>query len=261
MAAGASYRVFRQEFAARLSVIRPEEYLQAAAEVLFLGIVVSHAITLSTNRQKFDDNPLKDTFGYNNLCVAWDYPPANFVAAPIYALYVYLNLRYVVLDSLRARLSAKDARRRQVTYVTNVGFGFAVVAGAALFTVTPEVSVTGHTLLFGVLLVTRLGVLLGNYYESSERVNPASWAYLAICSLLTLLLVVLGSINLANGEQGDPPIPWQVLMPIDYLWFLLLPLNAWFMPTSPPIVLAATVHAAQPPAEKDEVESGLPGAI
>lgn len=261
MVAGASYRVFRREFTARLSVLRPEEYLQAAAEVLFFGIVVSHGITLTANRRKFEDNPLKDTFGYNNLCVAWDFPPANFVAAPIYALYVYLNLRYVVLDSLRARLSAKGAQRRQVAYVTNASFGLAVVAGAALFTVTPEISVTGHTLLFGVLLVTRLGILMGNYYESYEHVKPTSWAYLGLFSLLTLLLVVLGSINLANGEQGDPPIPWQVLMPIDYLWFVLLPLNAWFMPTSPPIVLAATVHTAQPALEKDARENGLSDAI
>ena len=75
--------------------VTPEDYLAASGEVIALAMAMSWIMAAIWNRDAIRDNPLLDRLGYNNVCVAWDEPPA---------LYPACVLLKGVLDHERARL-------------------------------------------------------------------------------------------------------------------------------------------------------------
>ena len=79
--------------------IEPADYVKASGELIFIALGLSWAITAVARPDAIEDNPLKQLFGYNNPCVAWDVPPAIYPAASLYTLAIYCSIRYAVTDT------------------------------------------------------------------------------------------------------------------------------------------------------------------
>lgn len=54
------------------------------------------------------NSDLKDMFGYNNICVYWDYSPSRELVAMIYPLFEYSFFLYVVFDYIHLRLACPN---------------------------------------------------------------------------------------------------------------------------------------------------------
>ncbi|CAJ1457644.1 unnamed protein product [Effrenium voratum] len=77
----------------KVLIMNPEEYAAAAGELLVISIIISWILTYFFNYGIIADNQLKRRLGYNNLCVGWDEPPAQLVAAPIFVGIIWLQMR------------------------------------------------------------------------------------------------------------------------------------------------------------------------
>jgi len=72
----------------------PNTYLQAASEVMAFTIASCWILTLIFNPHIFEENPLKDRLGYNDLCIGWDTLPANVIGIFGTAVGCHLGLRF-----------------------------------------------------------------------------------------------------------------------------------------------------------------------
>ena len=90
--------------------IEPADYVKASGELIFIALGLSWAITAVARPDAIEDNPLKQLFGYNNPCVAWDVPPAIYPAASLYTLAIYCSIRYAVRYGWNSRWPAVDGQ-------------------------------------------------------------------------------------------------------------------------------------------------------
>ena len=64
--------------------------------------------TLFVDAETIEHSHLKDMFGYNNICVYWDYPPSRELVALIYPIFEFSFLLYVLVDFVHLRLACKS---------------------------------------------------------------------------------------------------------------------------------------------------------
>ena len=103
--------------------VLPEDYLSASGESLAFIILQAWILAYFFSYDNILSNPLKDRFGYNNVCVAWDVPPALYTSAFLFSLPVYCTVRYVLLDVERMAL---DTFHQRMTQETRFYFGINV---------------------------------------------------------------------------------------------------------------------------------------
>ena len=230
-------------------IIVPELYLKAAGETLFLTLVMCWILTITFLPEVVASNQLKNYVGYNNVCVGWDFAPANYIGIVGVTCMIFFSLRYCWLDALRTRLlGLTDMWQHQFALVTNGMFATTNVMLPLLFIVGPSDSNwPWHTYIFIFQIITRFLVVLGNYLEAppEAREGPPTvfiWAYGAISTLLPILYVVSIVTYEAAGRTGvDPTIPWWITMTCDYLWFVCLVATSFMLPQSPPIRMRCEV--------------------
>ena len=261
-------------------VIIPELYLQAAGEAFTITLAVCWLITAAFNPSIIERNLLRDVVGYNNVCVGFDEAPARFVAAPLFTLISALGMRYVQLDSMRAQLQIIDADETYkitcwqyaFTRFANALYGFFVCCLSLLLVVTPAVHRGWHSAGYVAIITVSWLVIVANYAEAKE-VTRASKAWMALFSLLSVLIVVLGGLDFSRydyeaceraacgrGRRGGhgpiaadcpassvlaeaaraaceqtPTVPAWLLGTCDFGWFGMLSLTTVFLPKAPPI--------------------------
>lgn len=188
------------------------------------------------NSHILGDNPIVDRFGYNNLCVGWDEPPALYVAPVFLVAIAYLAVRYAYLDQLRSNIDARSSKaQKRVQMFGNIYFAASFVCLPLIFVITPHVNVEMHTGLFLNLILALMLMQWGNTYEARGRgaVDAKALIYLAALSVASLGILVLASIQLVmydaeTKERG--PVPPRALQFFDLMWFACLPLGGWFKP-------------------------------
>lgn len=235
--------------------IEPSVYLKASGEIVFVMVAVSTVITYFAMPSMFSDNPVLNSVGYNNICITWDQPPAKYAAAMLYTVSIYCAWRYSILDSMRASLTpGLSSSRRYFTYVTNTLYMVSAIIILGIFLIAPNAdntwregeNFTMHYLCFAQVVPVRLLVVLANYYEA-EVVTRPQWIFLAVFSLASVLLAVLGTYDVIMSQsRGAPQIPPNVMMVIDYTWVLCLPLIGKFWPVQPKLFVAATIMTVVP---------------
>jgi len=161
------------------------------------------------------DNPLKQTFGYTNICINWDYAPVLFIIAMVYPFVEIPLLTYVAV--FWARLY-QDHLRGQTDY-----FYFGTVASAIEFILfmwfrmvfvvraidgSAYDSVLGHTLGFFGL---QIGFVINSiksfvYFVDSTDLTAKNWKFWAgvIYVTLTGLVTIFKLIYVAAIFAGHP---------------------------------------------------------
>lgn len=209
--------------------IEPADYVKASGELIFIALGLSWAITAVARPDAIEDNPLKQLFGYNNPCVAWDVPPAIYPAASLYTLAIYCSIRYAVTDTRRAALKGDlEPWKYYLSLVANWSYVLSMCAASCLFVVTPTTDVIAHTAVFIQLMLFRMFMIIANFVEAgSSRVLPTEWCYLAVYCLTTTCSCAFATVTLAAGHQV---IPTGLMMTADYMWFATLPLTTICFP-------------------------------
>merc|ERR1719419_1462410 len=138
------------------TTLNPDVYLIASGENLFLTICISWILGLIFNLENIKNNPLRDRLGYNNVCVAWDEPPALYFAAVLFQGTAYCAVRYAILDFTRSAIddSTSTAISRFVQ-ACNMLYAVSTASVCLIFVVTPNWNPVWHTISFGQFVLCR----------------------------------------------------------------------------------------------------------
>ena len=191
--------------------IFPEDFRIAA--YIFLWSIAGIGLLITTyfgDPSVFENNAIKSVWGYNNLCVVFDYAPANYFLPTLWGFTLLLFIAYVLTNWIRTRLHyLADYQIKSfykfssvVAVIEIVGFCYA----STIFAVSPEDSLVLHSLPFATMVAILSMVAFRNglyyFYEaglSSVEVRLAQ-VYVAVHLLISIMYV--GS--LINGLFGDP---------------------------------------------------------
>ena len=218
--------------------IVPLLYLKAAGEALFLCFSFSWIITLGANPDFVEDNPVKTRLGYNNVCVGFDSAPARYIATPFLLLSIYLGIRFVFLDTLRAYLEKPvhtDSQFMCTVGANCLGFiGFMLLM--LIIVLDPIRSSAGHLGFFLQFIVVRWIIIAANFYEASKLTKP-QLIFLLFYTLISVILPILYIVDFAgydsneeeSGSPTSPFLPWELVAFFDLCWFISLPVTTYFL--------------------------------
>lgn len=225
----------------RLDVVNPEDYAAAGGEVLVMALIVSWVLTFALNRDAILHNRLNDAVGYPNLCVGWDEPPAQWVAAPMFAMIIVFFNRYMELDLLRQNLTREVYKGRIWTYCANRLCMASWAVGCLIFVIPPRNHPNLHSAAFIQLMVCMYFAYVANFLEAEPKYWPRYWQfYVAVYSFSTFGFAFMAAFQLhaydsETGKRG--PIPWFVVAVADYSWFLCLTVGYHFRPAAPSVAI------------------------
>mmetsp|Transcript_94486 Transcript_94486/g.267406 ORF Transcript_94486/g.267406 Transcript_94486/m.267406 type:complete len:270 (+) Transcript_94486:153-962(+) len=220
-----------------VTTVEPERYLAASGELLAINLILSWTLAYFFSYDNIVSNPLKDMLGYDNVCVAWDVPPALYTAAPIQVAVSFFGIRYCVLDLERAALSKLSSFHLNVTRAANVLYGMSLCAVIMIFVVTPAVSPQVHSVFFFQLIFCRFFVVAANWLEDYPRVATANIAFLVCYGVATFGFLFCVGADVVFWEEGElPVVPAYITMAFDYTWFILLAVTTRCLPSAPRMV-------------------------
>jgi len=238
--------VLRNLFSTGQSITyNPEDYAGAGAELLVATMIVSWALTFLFNPEVVEHNALKDRVGYNNLCVGWDTAPARYVAAPLFALIIFVEFRFMQLDFQRAVLNGCVGQQLNVVRAANIFNGIAWISSVGIFSIDAQVWPLGHTASFIQLVVWGYVAYLGNFVETDSQCHPkGSWVF---CVVFGVMSIGFGVCGMTQMVMYDPvtlqrgPVPVHVMMVLDYGYFACMGLQGVFRPKAPSVRADFTV--------------------
>lgn len=217
-------------------IYRPELYAGAGGEMLVLTMGISWLLTAIYKADLIASNPLKDRVGYNNLCVGWDEAPARYVAAPLFALIVWFEGRFMMLDYWRASLNPDLSKfKKHVILIANFLSALSWFCSSLIFVISPMESAGGHTASFVQLVVFTFFAYVANFVETPHELHPrGSWVFLVVYGIVSVSFFMCALIQFVayDREKGiKGPIPWYVTATSDYAWFGCLFVQGYMRPS------------------------------
>jgi len=98
--------------------VHAESVRQIAYILFWMMVVFAHVFSfLFVPKDTIDHSVLKDMFGYNNICVYWDYSPSREFTAMIYPAFEYSFFLYIVFDLIHLRLSCKTEKFKAANWL------------------------------------------------------------------------------------------------------------------------------------------------
>jgi hypothetical protein len=220
-------------------VVSPETWFSASSEVMTVCFIVSWTITSIFNPDLISDNALMERLGYNNICVAWDAPPALYPASIIFSLALYCQLRFCYLDNLRCVLSDASASQKWWTQAANLVQGGSWCVFPIVYVMTPDQNALIHSGAFVCLIIGNLFGMATNFYEMDNQYHKkGSWIYLACLTFFSIGfpgVVVTQLLTYREDSEELGPAPVWLNVFLDYGWFLCLAIQSRFMPAAPSI--------------------------
>ena len=182
--------------------------------------------------------------------------------------------RYNHLDATRTRLlqgTEQGVSRRLYRFIlaTNLLYALSCWIFPLLFLLGPPDGRWGwHCLCFMQLVVARFLAILGNFLEEPGSLTTGQtvfiWVYGALSIAFPTLVAVAYFIYESQEHScdeppcEDPPLPWWLVMIVDYSWFVCLALTAKFLPAAPPLHFTVVVQEPEPEPEYELVSEGEP---
>ena len=190
-------------------------------------------------------------FGFNNICVNWDYSPSREATALIYPAFEYSLLLYIILNYLQIRNDYDNEKVGSYVFKSArvlLWFKIVLVAWFRMIfvcTVTQdpipffgtEISaVLGHTLgfigmQFALILIAFENVAYAFYTHQRVFCLPPRWTKVgAVTYLTTLILITCFKLSWAISffATGTPWFTGQLPHIVDRLWMVLAAVLPFF---------------------------------
>jgi hypothetical protein len=239
------------------TIVVPGLYLRASNELISVALLICWAITALARPDVIANNQLKNYVGYNNPCVGWDMPPAQYVGLLIAVLMSHLAWAYAGLDAARTQLRDDDGRvspKEAMCLVADYAFALSQTVFCLLFVVGPPDDAWGwHTFIFVQFIFCRYLVNLANYFEAPPAVRRREHkAFIIVYGVVSLVLPLLYLVNItvyeAKGRTGvDPVLPWWITCVVDYAWVACSAFSTRMLPPDVPLRVTREVMVAGAP--------------
>lgn len=238
----------------------PGQWLGMTGELFLLVVLVSLVITKFMHPEVFTDNPLLEAWGYNNVCVIFDLPPARYVAAVSWIAVTYCAVEYVKLVThrifLENRLGRMKKHSRALDYFfvfNHLGYAFTNAAFILCFLIPPTHSRQWHTRPFLAYIVFTWTSKWACVKEGSLDKDPrtkniitqSTWIYLWVYGIASLYLVISAEVTYWHHDKHPthgPFFPWQLSFAVDWGWMLLTGLGSTFLPVPPLLIDGVPYH-------------------
>lgn len=242
------------------NVMDAERFSAASTELFGVILVLAAIVTVVFRPDVYGDNPLKDVYGYNNICVSMDVPPARYIASVMWPLVVYFQIECTRLTVTRILHGLKNetlvAPSRWLPYAMigiHLNSVLAVAGFGLIFVISPMHSLRGHSYPFafyGFSKVTSLGALcaessMHSFTGSRKLVTNGGALYVSSLWALTVLLILLVELTYRHHDahpNGGSRFPWYVMFALDWSWFGMMCFSGNFLPHHPILVRGAELH-------------------
>ena len=208
----------------------PERFLGASMHSLFAMIITGAVLSLTFSRLDFNNNPIIDYWGYNNICILFDTAPSTYVSPIFWFFVAYLIVRFAVEDTKRLmQMKHLSLSLRRSSYGANV-FLVAVAASFSLcLAIPPQENMVMHTAPFAALMIAFPLIFVMHCMQDQNRktsVVVACTSFMLV-SLLKFIFTFFTLLQL----QDIGPVPAFISRPIDLAWLLFAVSLPFIMPT------------------------------
>lgn len=232
----------------------PGLYLTCSGEVMVIMLIVAWIVTLVLNEDFVVDNVLKDTIGYNDVCVGFDVPPANYITAILYGAFLYMSVRFSWTDIARVAQEYRDKHAISksafiYSYVCDVFYMGASAVFVLVFVIPPTTSLWGHFMAFLQLVLVRWFVIL-SYFVRQLPPTTGQWWGFALYTIVTFgffICMVLDLVYQPAIPGIDPPfVPVGLAAFFDYSWFVSLLFTSTMLPKQPRLLCTTILERYTP---------------
>jgi hypothetical protein len=232
----------------------PSMYSAMTGELFGLVVIITYFMSMYFHPTVFSDNPLLRAWGYNNACVAFDLPPARYVAGCGWCLIFYCTAEFAKRTIQRIVVENRIGKlKKHPRWLDNMfifaHFGFAVVNATFMLClfIPPTVSRKWHTRPFLAFMLFKWLSMYANLKEQSlevdprvrKLVQPKSFYFLYVYGALVAYLCIASEITYWHHEQypdAGPFFPWWLSMGVDWSWQLCNFVASAYIPATPIVV-------------------------
>ena len=153
-------------------IIKPEAFRIWFYILFFVYSFLAYIITTNSVSIDYSNNIILDTFGSNNICLYYDYPPFNYFGTSLW-FFVYLPLFiYLIFDLFRIYDSYidKQIKKRFVTMYCFVTL-FEILSGIFFFQITatsPFENITIHSIPYVFFSISFFTLALKRFFYFKE---------------------------------------------------------------------------------------------
>lgn len=214
-------------------IIHPETIRIIAYVNFWIMVLLAIIITSATVPQEsIVNSPLVQFFGFNNICINWDYEPALTIIAMFYVTVEVPLILYIALSSLRWVNTHHEGKISKAALIFVVMWSvvelFLGLWFRMVFVNKPFDDVANHTLPFLGLQIMLCMVALENafYLRLYKQIhlfkNETVGAVVYVIYLFLLITVTMIKLTAATSQfWGTPWLPGGVWKVFDFLWMAL----------------------------------------
>ncbi len=166
-------------------------------------VVTGIILTRLFSGQNLETGVLMDVFGYNNICVYFDYAPSTFILPGLWAVTLALLLLYIATHWLQMRAEMRAGSLSVGLYRTLSGFKLFEAIVLALFSTIFAVTPTGwnhtlyiHTAPFFLLQIGMVSLAMSNtlhgiksgYWDRLELPDWFAKAAIVYCVIFAMIV-------------------------------------------------------------------------
>lgn len=199
----------------------PEAFRMCFYLYFFVFLIIATVTTTQFAETDFNDNPVINTFGWNNECVMFDDPPFSYVSATLWWPATILLLSFEVHDYIRVydhyhyREHSHPISKSFLVYysISTALECVAVICFAQVFATSPTESIYLHTWPY-IFLLQIFWLLILKRFLYLRKLNMVSWhgvLYLGVCAISTIIKVGLYIPNLYGARVWET-YPWTKTM-------------------------------------------------
>jgi cytochrome P450 len=210
--------------------VTPERYLHASVYSLIGAIVTGLILTKSYTEVDYDHTILIDWYGYNNVCIYFDFFPARYVVC-IYVWFIgYFGVNYCLEDIKRLKtLDYLSPRMKMIA--TNIDRLFMIVCCFLPVwpCVIPDDNMRMHTAPFLGLILGMPIVFITRLFVLPTRASSATIGTIVAFSSLSALKASFTIGALITKQHVSPSLGHNV----DILWTLFALAQPFLVPPIP----------------------------
>ena len=195
----------------------PEAFRMCFYLYFFVYLLLATLMTTQFAETDLNDNPVINTFGWNNECVMFDDPPFSYMAATLWWPATILLLSFEVHDYIRVydHYHVLDhahpiSKSFLVYYSVSTALEcIAVICFAQVFATSPTENIYMHTWPY-IFLLQIFWLLILKRFLYLRKVSIVSWhglLYLVVCGVSTCIKVGMYIPNLYGARLWET-YPW-----------------------------------------------------
>lgn len=201
-----SKTVYKDEDGETHIIISPESLLILFYLYFWTFLALAFFITITYSDIDYEDNPIINTYGRNNLCLYFDYKPFNYIGVTGFIPCMLIILSYEILDNFRVYDSFVDKNISRKFYVfyryCTIFEIISFIFVCQVFATTPFESIYMHSIPYFMFILALWSLAFKrflylnktNYFKNYYKF---SWLYyLGVIYVIVLLINVMVIISI-----------------------------------------------------------------